>query len=321
MKWTMIGIISVRVLSTAFGGEAVAQCDPVQLIAQDIRNAVITNDMKIALALTMSKEQYDSALQGAEGAFSFGPFSGSGTYEQARQSAIKEAQSSKFLRDRSYYSSFIAQRLPPVAAQKYSQCLEQDKTTPGLRIWVDGRHGDYFTLKAMWVGDGIGRTKGIPIADNVTVVQNPTEWLSGKVQQLIVKKKDSDSDSIFGLTVNGQTATVTLLGEPPIVQMIEQIVTGSRKMVARSGGTSDSRSPFCQRHSVQDCLTPQKPGGFFVVGSGNLTEVRQTGRVGFGVTKDTPEHICVEIWAATDACEIEVSIEGRATAIERFPMQ
>jgi hypothetical protein len=85
-----------------------------------------------------------------------------------------------------------------------------------------------------------------------------------------------------------------------------------------SGGTSDGHSPFCQRRSVQQCVAPTH-GGKLVQNTGSVTNEVRVGRAGWSVVKDTPEQVCIEFWAATGACETEVSIQGQATAVEEYP--
>lgn len=84
-----------------------------------------------------------------------------------------------------------------------------------------------------------------------------------------------------------------------------------------SGGTSDGHSPFCQTRFAQDCVTPQN-GGKLILGSGSLTNLRQSGRGGWTVDVNSPEQICVKLWAATSACETEVSIQGQVSAVEEY---
>lgn len=84
-----------------------------------------------------------------------------------------------------------------------------------------------------------------------------------------------------------------------------------------SGGTSDGHSPYCQRRSVQQCVAPTH-GGKLVQNTGSVTNEVRVGRAGWSVTKDTPEQVCIEFWAATGACETEVSIQGQATAVEEY---
>jgi hypothetical protein len=103
----------------------------------------------------------------------------------------------------------------------------------------------------------------------------------------------------------------------PIPKTLRYAVVSPKLSRITSGGTSDGRSPFCQRRSVQDCVTPQK-GGHLVLGSGNLTNQAQNGRAGWTVTTNTPEQICIELWAATQACETEVSIQGQVSAVEEY---
>jgi hypothetical protein len=85
-----------------------------------------------------------------------------------------------------------------------------------------------------------------------------------------------------------------------------------------SGGTSDGRSPFCQRRTVQQCVVPTHKAGKLVKNTGSVTNEVRVGRAGWSVVKDTPEQVCIEFWAATGACETEVSIQGQATAVEEF---
>jgi hypothetical protein len=85
-----------------------------------------------------------------------------------------------------------------------------------------------------------------------------------------------------------------------------------------SGGTSDGHSPACQGHSATACVTPQR-GGRLVPGTGSVANEVRVGRAGWTVTTDTPEQICIQFWAATGACETEVSVQGQVTAVEEFP--
>jgi hypothetical protein len=52
-----------------------------------------------------------------------------------------------------------------------------------------------------------------------------------------------------------------------------------------------------------------------VSGTGSVTNEVRVGSAGWTVTKDTQD---IEFWAATGACETEVSIQGQATAVEEF---
>jgi hypothetical protein len=65
-------------------------------------------------------------------------------------------------------------------------------------------------------------------------------------------------------------------------------------------------------------VQPQKPDGYLEIGSGHLVDIVRTGRADWNVIRNTPEEICIELWAATGACETEVSISGRPAATERY---
>lgn len=88
-----------------------------------------------------------------------------------------------------------------------------------------------------------------------------------------------------------------------------------------SGGTSDGKSPFCQTRTVEGCITPQHTDGHFVPGTASAVDVTQVGRTSWKVTKDDPSKVCIEFLAATGACETEVSIQGRPSAVEQYPAQ
>lgn len=87
-----------------------------------------------------------------------------------------------------------------------------------------------------------------------------------------------------------------------------------------SGGTSNGRSPYCQRRAVVSCVLPQR-GGQLVVGSANAVKTYSNGRSGVEVTVNTPDKMCAEFWASTTACETEVRIRGYITATEKYSSQ
>jgi hypothetical protein len=110
--------------------------------------------------------------------------------------------------------------------------------------------------------------------------------------------------------------------KPPVVPQTSRAVVINPQLTGiSSGGTSDGHSPYCQRRTVQQCVSPQRPNSHLVVGSGSVTNEARVGRAGWTVVKDTPEQICIEFWAATGACETLVSIKGQATAVEEFTVQ
>jgi hypothetical protein len=86
-----------------------------------------------------------------------------------------------------------------------------------------------------------------------------------------------------------------------------------------SGGTSDGHSPFCQPRTVRGCVEPQH-GGTLVKGSGGVADLVQNNptRTSTKVVVDTPNQICVDFSASTGACETEIYIQGRVTAVEEY---
>jgi len=106
------------------------------------------------------------------------------------------------------------------------------------------------------------------------------------------------------VAVQGQQpnkATVTVFG--PIVKV-------------SSGGPSQP-NPGCQARRAESCARPEH-GGRLLPASGKLVDVSSSGRTGSSVTQDSPDQICIQLWANTSACEIQVSIQGRASAIEEY---
>lgn len=115
-------------------------------------------------------------------------------------------------------------------------------------------------------------------------------------------------------SVNGKTT------EPQQTFETELIKGEAAKVM--SGGSGDRRSCGHGRdNKIQICVRPTRAGGELVPQTITLIEVKQSGNVtGWTVTSDTSEQACIELRAATTACEYLVSIEGRASAVEKFPI-
>jgi hypothetical protein len=71
--------------------------------------------------------------------------------------------------------------------------------------------------------------------------------------------------------------------------------------------------------SVAGHVQPSHPQGYLVVGSGRVNIQAQSGRTGVRSKIDTPQQICMELWASTGACETKVDISGTTAATEHFP--
>jgi hypothetical protein len=168
-------------------------------------------------------------------------------------------------------------------------------------------------------GDGYAKIENIPARYRA----NPIEFNLSSTIFLIKDRKPTyqipfGPEPVLTLEVVPAEFGPTKPAEPAVLPKTSRAATINSK-VARitSGGTSDGHSPFCQRRSVQQCVTPER-GGHLVTGTGSVTNEVRVGRAGWTVVKDTPEQICIEFWAATGACETEVSIQGQATALEEF---
>src|SRR5262249_3065394 len=93
---------------------------------------------------TSAKEQYDKANSQLRGKLGLRKINGAFTYDTARESALHEATASRFSYDRDFYERFISQNLGSNAVAAYKACLTYDKQSPGLRVWLDHREGDYY---------------------------------------------------------------------------------------------------------------------------------------------------------------------------------
>lgn len=302
------------------GSVPFARCDPTAFLAIDPESVVASEHTMIAFALTATKGQYEQVKKsiGASGAYSI--FSGTSNYEEAKKAASREAMALKFNYNPSLYSRYLSQSLSPTAVEMYSRCLELDnKERPGLRIWFNRKEGDYISLNAAWVGaeeHGIGEYNQEPITDNLTVIQKPKDWPKGKTQQILVKR-NPEVDGLISLDVGGQRASYVAVRDPVTVPIFTQQVVATKKLTVattHSGGK-------CAGGSGEDCVTPQRKGGFLVTGTGRLVELqsRLASGTSYSVTVDTPERICIKLVATTGACEFPNSAEGRVSAVERYP--
>ena len=201
----------------------------------------------------------------------------------------------------------------------YSACLEMDKSTPGLRIWLSKRQGDFFTLRAFWVGgtegQGEGRVVGEPKVKNVEIIELPTVWPRGTPQSIVISKT-SNNDAYFSLNVDGKQQTYIILHDPPPALPVASHVISGQKIEVENEHSEGT----CKGVKKQGCVTPQTPGGFLVPGSGVLTdfsmarpdEYKQT------VEVNRPEQICISLLVTTSDCPKTNRGEGVVSAIERY---
>ncbi|UPK02835.1 hypothetical protein [Bradyrhizobium sp. 170] len=107
---------------------------------------------------------------------------------------------------------------------------------------------------------------------------------------------------------------------PPLPPKKIRVAIEAADPPARITSGGGGRGPFCQLRAVQSCVRPQH-GGKIVAGSGNAKILYQGGRSGVRSPREVPEEYCVEFWANTGACETEVSITGKAAAMEEYEEQ
>jgi hypothetical protein len=96
---------------------------------------------------------------------------------------------------------------------------------------------------------------------------------------------------------------------------LDRVPVYGPKVQISSGGSAVN--PSCTKRTAESCAHPEH-GGRLVAASGQLVDVLSSGRVGSSVVLDSPDEICVQLWASTPACETEVSIVGRAMATEEY---
>jgi hypothetical protein len=301
---------------------ASSECDPIDFMVQDVQHITVSDEVEIAFLMTATKEQFDSARKSMGAGGAFGRISGNANYGEAKQRAVKEAKATKFDYSRSYYINFLSRQLSPRAAQMYSDCLEKDKERPGLRLWFSKQEGEFFFLKAFWVGgvevDGIGRYDDEPVLEQLTLVRKPGVWPKGKTQEILVKKA-RDVDALISLSVGGQTKSLVLPKEPPRIVMQSRAITSGKTMKAASTRRSKT---VCPSGTDSDCIIPQNPNGSLVPGSGGVTDLQSLDArmASYKVTTDTPERICITFTVATGACEFRNEGSARLVATERFPV-
>ena len=130
--------------------------------------------------------------------------------------------------------------------------------------------------------------------------------------------------------------TPTPVPPAPVVKVAP--VTGDQMLRTSSGGIMAATT-----FRASGCLSPTKPGRALVRGSGGVTDVISNANVvydgkslpgrnaaqeaadpspyyngGWHVTKDTPELICIELFARTSAKEANVQYNAKLTALEEY---
>jgi len=308
-------------------------------MVQDIQHMTLSDAVKLAFLRTASKEQYDTASAKIGGSLAFGPDEAIISSEQAKRSALKESQLTKFEYNEDFYYDYLSQHLSTVAQQMYSDCLSKEKVGAGLRIWLDHKKGNYWTLNTFWIGtdggQGIGKLEGQPVVRDAELVPEvPEQWVKGEVQQIVLKR-DPKVDGYLSLRVGGQVQAFVALREPDIVPLATEAVVADNGTSVSTGGAGGK---ICPSTPASGCVKPKHDDGYLVVGSGSMIDFASSDgstmpllvpadptkpngpkRGNWDATVNKPEMICLQIVAKTGDCMTSGSISGRVTAIERFP--
>src|SRR5262249_34068088 len=149
----------------------------------------------------------------------------------------------------SYASNYLSQTVSGKALDDYVQCLETDKNAPGLRLWIQKREGDYFTIRGFWIGANTNTPQANydapPIIDGARLIGQPAVWKKAKTEEFVVKR-EGNSGFYLNLKVGGETKTIVAVADPPDVIWLKQAVISPKKLAAASTysnpctGTSDS---------------------------------------------------------------------------------
>jgi hypothetical protein len=300
-----------------FTNNAEAQCDPRAFLVQEIKDIRATEDTELAFVLTATREEFDAAKQSGALTGSYGLISGSGSYAEAKEKAVRIAQATKFDYRSSYAASYFSQTLSPRALAAYENCL--NRRSAGLPIWLSRRDGDYLTFNAFWVGKNPDDAKASydapPLVDGGSLVSKPETWTQGKTEQIVIKRA-GNNDVFVQLKVGGETGSRVIVKDPPQVTWDTQPVTSDTVMRACSNGPN----PGCGAGQVGDCIFPKRPGGYFVPRSRSVTQFSSSSPGKYGEQfEDSPSKVCVRITQSTGACEVTQCAQGRLMAIETFP--
>jgi hypothetical protein len=309
------GLLILGASSTA----ARADCNIRDYIVQNTTSIQQSGATELAFVLTATQSEYENAKKNFAGSGEYGLFSGALSYGQAQEKAREIAQATKFDYKGSYASNYLSQSVSGKALDSFAQCLERDKETPGLALWLHSRDGDYFTFRAFWVGADTNipaaKYDTAPILDGGTLIAKPDAWLKAKTEDIVIKR-DKNNDFYLNLKVGGQTRTKVIVKDPPAVVWMKQPTVSHKVMIAASHGPN----PGCSAGQDSDTINPLHPGGSFVPNtrttnhsSSDPGNYRETFPV------DRPDQVSVTITQSTGACEVGQSAKGQLQAVETFP--
>ncbi|MBY5439328.1 hypothetical protein [Rhizobium leguminosarum] len=299
---------------------AFADCDPRFYLLQDITKSSYSAEMELAFVLTSTEEEFNKVKQSGGMAGGYGLITGSANYDEAREKARKVATATKFDQRESYAGTYFKQNLSSAAVDALKTCLNNDKQSPGLRVWLDRREGDFLFFGAFWVGtdtaQGVGEYDNEPTIAGGTIASKPSAWVKAQNEQILVQR-EPNKDLLLSLSVGGKSQGIVVVKDPPVARWDESPVVSARLMAATSFGPN----PGCKAGIAEDCIYPTKPGGMLEVGSQFIVDHTSTDEVRFSKTFTdlTPERMCVKITQSTGGCEWQEVGKGRLSAREKFP--
>lgn len=300
----------------AVSSEGWADCNPRDFMLKDITALQQSGEAELAFVLTASPEEFSSVRKSVNGHSLYGLFDSD--FNSALERARQIAQATKFDYKSSYATSYLYQSLPPSALDAYAKCLEAEKT-PGLKVWLENRQGDYLTFGVIWntpdLSQGTAKFDVDPFIDGGDKVSQPPILINGKPEAIVVKRT-GNNDLFLRLKVGGQTATQVIVKDPPIIAFRSSQVISPRIIKAFSSGPN----PGCSAGVATDCISPIHPGGTFVPKSAAMTEFTSTSPGTYSEKfRESPDQVCVVITQSTGACEVHNVASGRLSATEKYP--
>jgi hypothetical protein len=306
-------LLSIALLLFA-ADQAIADCDPLDFAT--ITDIQQTPETELAFVLTAPQQQYDR-IKSEASTGAYGLFGEKMSYQDARTKARSIAQATRFDSASSYAAIYLSQHISP---KGYSACLQNDRETAGLRLWLARREGDFLLLSALWIGSdpalGTASYDADPVVEGGTIVSKPRTWAKAQVQEIAVKRS-GNVDVFLNLRVGGQSRTLVIVKDPPAVFWKTSTVFSQTLMKTSTA----PRNPGCGSGQVSDCISPARPGGTFVPGSRAVTD-RSTNipnAYSETFTVDRPDQVCVTVTQSTGACEVQGFAQGRLMAIEKYP--
>jgi hypothetical protein len=180
----MRGLLSCLMIAVfATLAEAKDECNPLDFVdALDVQQSPET---ELAFVLTANQAQYDRVQSSAGSRGNYGLISTSTSFQQAQDRARLIAQATRFNYQNYYANNYLAQHTTNL---EYMKCLQQDVTTPGLRVWLNHREGDYLFFSAVWVGLGpLATTAELdspPFIDGGTILSSQRCGLKEQLKKL-----------------------------------------------------------------------------------------------------------------------------------------